>query len=332
MLNQSGKERLKLQNQAIDNLGHLFDLWEDRPTFENARFSERYLNGEFHILVRFRIRGVDKEVVACLQREEFVSGIEPKVNGGDFLVRPHFLKHFGHSAGQCGANVDAFELASSSYQESMFVDIVKSMDDPELVISTFVGLDFIDGIYGRLFHSVYLSHLSGFVFVGAIKDWEVNMSKRITSLGRDSSTIGADKDKLVGQMIQCTSEIVDDISETKRDVVGDGCVLGDVIMQTAGFRIALGRDFVGVGLDENLTSGLQLVDVLVGPFDFRPNKVGFLRHNNCLIGAAKDKERDDTLKRLLNVPPYPSKSKREEDRSQIAGGAPGIGPSPDRAK
>lgn len=265
------EEGLKSQYQAIDHLGHLLDLWEDRPTFENARFAERYLNSEFHILVRFRVRAIDKEVIACLQREEFVGGSNPKVNSRDFIARPQFLERFGHSFGNRRADVHALELTASSNQEAVFVDIVKSVNDPERVIPTLVRLDFVDGIYGRLRHSVYLSHLAGFVFFGSIKDWEVNMPERIAPRRGDSGTARADEDKLVGQMVQSTSKIVDNVSEAKRDVVGDRCVLGDIIMQTTGFRIALGRDFVRVGLDESIASGLQLVDVLIGPFDFRPN-------------------------------------------------------------
>ena len=271
MLNQLAQERLELQNQAIYNLGQLCDLWQNRPTLDNPNFIERYLDCTFRILIKLRVGTINKEIVAHLQRKEVIGGIEPEVNGRDRFVRPHLLEGFGHKILDRGTNVDAFELASGSYQEAVFVDIVKSINEPERVIPTFVWLDFVDSLYGRLRHSLYFSHLSGFVFFGAIKDRERDVSERIVRPLGVSDPIGANKDKLVSQVVQGASEAVNDVSETQRDIKMRRGDLRNIIMQLSGLRIALGSEFVGVGFERGPTDGerLQLVDVLIGPCNFR---------------------------------------------------------------
>ena len=44
------------------------DEWQNRITFNNLQFAERYLKRELHVLVEFRIRGVYEQFVAYLER------------------------------------------------------------------------------------------------------------------------------------------------------------------------------------------------------------------------------------------------------------------------
>ena len=52
------------QNYALDKINELMKRFEDRPTLENLRLSERYIKGEFNIIVIFTIPGLTSSTAA----------------------------------------------------------------------------------------------------------------------------------------------------------------------------------------------------------------------------------------------------------------------------
>ena len=50
----------------------------------DQRLTERYIKAELQLLIQFRIRGINEELVACLEREQPVGG--PKKEGWELNV------------------------------------------------------------------------------------------------------------------------------------------------------------------------------------------------------------------------------------------------------
>src|ERR1700694_2119513 len=76
------EQRLEVGHNVAHKIRHPLERFENRITLNNPRFAERYIEQEIYLLVHFRIRGVDEEFVAYLEREHSVSGRSIKIYGG----------------------------------------------------------------------------------------------------------------------------------------------------------------------------------------------------------------------------------------------------------
>src|SRR5258708_35314361 len=94
-VSDSGKKRTETHDQAIDQIRHLLERFNDRLTLGNLRLAERYLKAELTVVVHFRISFVDVELVACFQRPHSICRIEEKADLGNRAS--HFWGRFGHS-------------------------------------------------------------------------------------------------------------------------------------------------------------------------------------------------------------------------------------------
>src|SRR5262245_20505769 len=78
MKTESNEQRLETNNDVINRLHHIMERWQERLTLDNLRIADRYVKGELHILVRFRIGGIDEEHIAFFQRALPISGAYPE--------------------------------------------------------------------------------------------------------------------------------------------------------------------------------------------------------------------------------------------------------------
>jgi hypothetical protein len=65
---ESSQKGAKTQNQVMDQVRHVLKGFNDRLTLNNLRLAESYLKAELAILINFRVRCIDEELVACFQR------------------------------------------------------------------------------------------------------------------------------------------------------------------------------------------------------------------------------------------------------------------------
>jgi hypothetical protein len=86
-------------------------------------------------------------------------------------------------------------------------------------------------------------------------------------------------DQLPSQMIQRTSDILQAVSSDKSDLRGNVFDAAYVIDQLSRLRILLGRDYIRLGIEKGVDFDLQIIDVLFGPFDFKPNIVYATGHD-----------------------------------------------------
>src|SRR2546425_6977729 len=78
--------RLEGGNDALDKARKLYEQFHQRLRLDDLRLAERYAESELHLLVHFRIGGIDEEFVAYLQGEKDIGGLEGEIKNGDGLV------------------------------------------------------------------------------------------------------------------------------------------------------------------------------------------------------------------------------------------------------
>ena len=262
----SNQLRLEGGNDALDKARKLYEQFHQRLRLDDLRLAERYAESELHLLVHFRIGGIDEEFVAYLQGEKDIGGLEEEIKNGNGLAlerRVRLVPDLLHQCLHMGTDVDALKHRPHGEQQTVLLDIVKSIEHPKKVIPTFVWFDCVDGVYGCLPRSLYLSQLLGFVFRGVVLNREINPIR----VGR--VVIGGRANQLVSEMIESTHPVLDGITSHQGDGVWHRLDVADVINQLSRVRIALGRDFIRVGLEKAENLNINVADVLFGPFDFR---------------------------------------------------------------
>ena len=240
----------------VDKINHLMKCFDERLAFNNPRLADRYRKSELLVLIRFRVRLIDEEFIACFQREQGVLGSDEQRKMGDLII--------GNEGSQppheCGASVDALETRTDRHQQAVLIHDVKFVQLPEGVIPSLVWFDRIDRIDRVLPHALYLSRLAGFIFLGGVEDRKIDIIEgpRLTR---------SDQDELVGQMIESTSQTLQDFP---RDHVDDRWHLthaDEIVNELSRLRMSLGADNVRISGEESLEGFIQLLDVVLGPFD-----------------------------------------------------------------
>jgi hypothetical protein len=253
------KTGLEQHDSVADQIREMLERFKNRLTLDNPRLVERYIKGELHLLIQLIIGSSDEKFVAILQRAQPVCW--GKKDGGiahEIRKPPRHI--FGHQA----PNIDALKRSTYREQQSVLVDTVQLIEDPEVTsCPSVVWFEAIDCVYGVLPQALYFSRRQGFVLRGARIDGEME----IAACGPRRN-----REQLLDQMIEGGPEILDDIARNRREVQGNRLSPADVIDWLASLRIALGRDFIWIGAAKRSDLTMQVSDVLFGPFDFYLNQ------------------------------------------------------------
>jgi hypothetical protein len=153
-------------------------------------------------------------------------------------------------------------LGRSSQEYAVLVDIVKSVKPPEVVVPTLVRPDRVDAVSSILPQSVYLSSLAVEVAIGTVEDWETCLRARFRERAPN-------QEKLVNQVIQCRSAIVNHIADQDADADRNLPNTPRVIDQLSRSRIALGSDYVwsgsaNPGTQEPINCAIQFGEMVFG--------------------------------------------------------------------
>ena len=277
------KQGLEAENQVIDQIGRLLKRFDDRLTLNNVRLPERYFKNDLHILMHIRSvnfdaisrqsRQVSSEFVACFERTPSLMRTEVQVKGVNLGIsrnaaQPLMIEHSldNHSL-QVSREHNDTDCGPDSYQNSMLVDIVESVESPEGVIPSLVWLAGLDCLYRCLRHSLYFSGRFGFVFRGIIADREISRLENLRVCR------AVDHRKVVSEMIQSRPEIEQHISryaaDAQRDIVGLHEIVNTCLRNIV---VRLDANHIGIRIKEGFDFRFEIADVLFGPFDFRPNQ------------------------------------------------------------
>ena len=256
------------QNNIVNQINHLLERFEQRLTLSNPRLAKRYDEITLQLLLHLRTRD-GEEFVACLQRED--RSLERHEQVGHVGTRKGHIPSVATGKRLLDGSPftwrDAAEVirVSDCNQQAVLVDVVKFVEQPERVVPTFVWFDRVDCVYGILPHALYFSRAFGFVFRGTFKNRE-RCPKR--------GFLASNQDKLMGQVVQRTSEIVQSVAGDCRKRRRSLRKINDVKRKLSRLRIALASDYIWLGeaKSESIDYGRQVVDVLFGPFDFYADK------------------------------------------------------------
>lgn len=274
---QSNEQGLETENNAVNQIRHVLERFEDRLTLDNPRLAERYLKGDLKLLICFgnRVQGQD-EFVAYLERAfsdrrpqgHFIDSVSSGF-GNPFRVEQ--VAELGDNRINNGTPEDGWQIVmgerrSDCYYESVLVGVVQFMEYPERVSPSLVRFGRSDSILRRLRHALYFSWRVGSVFRGVIGDGEVR--------GLENSFVGdfIGKDEMIGQVVKGGSQVEQNITDNERDTARR---LGDtghkILNSLRCLRVGLDCDGIRLSTEKELDFPLQVEDVLFGPFEFRPN-------------------------------------------------------------
>lgn len=262
-LDQQGRE---YRNEVADQIEHVLNRFQQRFTLDNPRLADRYLKAELHLVIRFRIGGVDEEFVARFEREQPIrrsdqDGGERRPEGGG-VESGAVAQERQHASEHGPADIDRTETASNGEQQAVLVGVVQFLELPEEIVPSLVRIRRVDGLKGLLPDAMYFSPLVGFVLTSRLEDGVLGVPMwPIVS--------PADRDQVVGEVVEGSMEVVDRIASDGGDLHRDILDAGDVVNELARFRITLGADSIGLGVVERSERGIQVLDVLLGPVNFR---------------------------------------------------------------
>jgi hypothetical protein len=276
-LAEQGREKL---NESVNKLDELKKRWNERLTLDNLDLTERYLKFELgvHVHLRYRVlaeSGRDSvDFCAIFQRER-----ELGHDDADALRRRYLgeidrgrigvgIKNIGQSVGVDGVLM----RHADGHQELVFVRDVELVEPPERVVLSLIRFGVLDEIHRSLRRSIYFGGVAGFKSLGALEDWK-------SVLFADGVTLGPNH--LTDEQVEGGAEVVDTIS-------GDGApverrLLGDFDPpdQISRIRLVITNGSVRLVVLEPLVPGLEVTEVMFGPFDLYPNpgEVGLAGHD-----------------------------------------------------
>jgi hypothetical protein len=242
---------------ALRLVDQMAERWENRFALDNPRFVERYVEGELRLVVRCRRSGPSldsEECVAVFERELSVSRAERKGRIGDGLIQPRD----GHF------RVDDYRgvCAADGEQKPMLVGRVETVQTPEGVIPSLVWLQLAKDFERVWGGSVYASDSApAFEVILAVSDWEHR-----SFVGRPAARL----DKLPREQIKRRPEVMDDVSDDKRDALGRIAADPDAIDEISSISFFLGHDRVWVGREEIANGSMCFGEVMLGPLDLHP--------------------------------------------------------------
>jgi hypothetical protein len=251
----SRKVHRQVVDDASDQIQRLPNNLNDRFDLANPSLIQRYSELKLYLLVHFRAKRIGNEIVAYIVKNQEIPGSNP---------------HVGHDATSklcpCGSHVltqiELFHSEASGQQESVLVDNIQTMQSPQNVIRSLIWFDVPDVLYGLIPRALHFSKKSGLVVKGSrlvVKDRKSSVAVDRTAVRSNQQTDG---------IVEGRSQVLQDVPSDQTNVIRDVLLIRQVVDDLLGFRITLGRDFVGIGLEEHVKSSVELIDVLFGPLDF----------------------------------------------------------------
>jgi hypothetical protein len=276
-LAEQGREKL---NESVNKLDELKKRWNERLTLDSLDLTERYLKFELgvHVHLRYRVlaeSGRDSvDFCAIFQRErglgrdnaDALCGRDLReIDRGRIGVG---IKNIGQSVGVDGVLMHH----ADGHQELVFVRDVELVEPPERVVLSLIRFGVLDEVHRSLRRSIYFGGVAGFKSLGALEDWK-------SVLFADGVTLGPNH--LTDEQVEGGAEVVDTISgdsaPVERRLLGDF----DPPDQISRIRLVITNGSVRLVVLEPLVPGLEVTEVMFGPFDLYPNpgEIGLAGHD-----------------------------------------------------
>ncbi len=240
------QELVEVGKQSTNQVEGLPNNHNQGFTFANPMFIERYLKRELYILVHFRVRRIGEEMLALFHKQ-CLSATDPPISGVSEKASDSV------SGSQMLADIKLPYRRSSSQQQAMFVSDIEIMESPKMSVPSLVWFGLLNDIDRFLPHSLYLSSKRGLLLLGRRDVFENGEASKF--IGRSAFC----SDQSIGQIVERTSDVLEDVTSDEQDFRRDGRNLGSIVDMLSGIRISLFADRVGVSGNELIESGMQIV-------------------------------------------------------------------------
>ena len=254
-IRQCSKERRELRQDVADKISHTMQRFNQRLTLANPRFVERYLSGELHLLV-YLVGRRDEEYIAHFER--LPDARLPMEASGE---RNDFRWKDAHSV-EVRKGIDSHKRHADSDQQTVLVDCVKLIEAPEKVVASLVRIGQPDSVLRGLTHQLYFSMRAGFVCLDSLENGKRSMSIR---------PVARNDHKLIGKMVEGRAQVEQDVARNQRERGRNLPGFRDHVLDCSALRIVLGVEEIWAGFDEGYHGGLQIADMLIGPFNLQPD-------------------------------------------------------------
>ena len=182
---QKSSEKTALCNpdDALDELGILFESWDNRLTIDNLALAERYLNGKLVICLALSGLGtgfVSQQYIAVLQGILRFGEFDGDGRDLDEFVLPRNLQ----------SGFESETLIGRTYRNDglVFIEDVEFVDFPKVAVPTLVRLQPPDEAFRGIRGSIYFSRSGGFETLRNVSDGEAASAFDLVMIGADQRT------------------------------------------------------------------------------------------------------------------------------------------------
>jgi hypothetical protein len=228
--------------------------WNDRLHPQEFRISEDYLAGRLTLIVNLEIniRGIacPSDSIAAFTDERAVMHSQLSVS------------HINAPNGRHG---------DGRNDQKMLVLDVQAVQIPKVRVPSVVRFNFVqDHIEDGRRYGLFQSLIDGrYEFIPGFAEWEVGVNLGVIGLMRDSGKFGE-------YQVQTGSQVMDRVTQDQRDTIRHW--LNRILHKcVSGIHVVLDTKTVEVTVEERFKDAIQIVDVLIGPFDLPPRSKEYSR-------------------------------------------------------
>ena len=251
----SGQKVIKLGERFINGLGHLDQRWNDALMLNKANLIEKYISGRFSILL-----------------ELLYSTSEP--NGSNSSIHSQVLE-----TNRIIVVINKLDIAEGQRhydrdKQPMLIFRVELIESPKRIVASAVttycvGNEFADARSGLLYRSIPALFVPPSTSGTNCATWSGSKGayKFIAKLAHREGDPGIlPTENLTDCVIKRTLKVVDGIPQTESDFGGQGGNLINLKELASAISISLNAHSAKVCFSKPLPKGVQLIDLLVGPY------------------------------------------------------------------
>ncbi len=213
----------------------LFERWENRLTVEGISFAEKYIEGRISIILYVQFGAAEISVKQSV-------GADARGQGDREVSVLVF-----------GVNINGDNIENND-QAAMLINDVQIVQSVQGIIPSTVGLYRINyQVADFRTRSLYFSTVNrAYEFLSFFKEWKLSTSIRI-------------RDGLADHQIESRMKIVNGVSDNQSRIGWEFKV--DLETDISSLAIFLDVQTARVSVSKPLHKGVEVTDVLIGPFD-----------------------------------------------------------------
>src|SRR5207245_533451 len=250
----------------------------------NPDIAKHYLESKLEIHMHVCSGDGEKYcAVFCVKTPKSVNGDS---HAGMGWIESH--RDFGTVEGeyQIGARrILNFDCVDKDKQQFMFVNDVQVVNDPEgvgrVAVPSIVRLQPLDLCGGSFVRSLYLSSALGLVFLPVFIYGESDPRPDFTRV-----RIPIRSHRLPRQVIEARTKMVNDFTCDGREFVPRIALsdIADAVFDLSRISVVISYNRVRA-IKERANLGVEIVDMLVGPLNFDPATIEWMRHPGAFVDS-----------------------------------------------